>query len=95
MPPWRSPGDSWAAGGAQVATKAALRPPLDGSWVALGGSLGRLGVVLGRSWRLLGPSWASRGAPRRLRGRLPHDILGAICGSLPREPKIAGLLLIF
>ena len=86
-----SSGASWAPGGPQVATKAVLRPPLGGSWAALGGSWGRLGAVLGRSWRLLGTSWASRGAPRRLRRRFRHHILGDIFGSLPREPEKVSL----
>ena len=38
--PRRAPGASWAPGRPQVATKAALRPPLGGSWGALGALLG-------------------------------------------------------
>ena len=78
MPPWRSLGASWAPSGPQVATKAALRPPLGGSWDALGCSWG---PVLGRSWRLLGPSWACRGAPGNHFGPLGSFL--APCFELP------------
>ena len=83
----RPPRASWAAGGAQVATKAALRPPF-----FFGGSWGRLGAVLGRSWRLLGPSWASRGAPGNNCG-LPAVSWESFLGHFLKPPwKIANTL---
>ena len=62
-PPRRAPGASWAPGRPQVATKAALRPPLGGSWGALGALLGSSWDLLGRSRPLLGRSWGSLWPP--------------------------------
>ena len=61
--PRRSPGASWAPGRPQVATKAALRPPLGGSWGALGALLGSSWDLLDRSRPLLGRSWGSLWPP--------------------------------
>ena len=61
--PRRAPGASWAPGRPQVATKAALRPPLGGSWGALGALLGSSWDLLGRSRPLLGRSWGSLWPP--------------------------------
>ena len=46
---------SWAPGGPQMATKAALRPLLGGSWGALGAVLGSLGPLPGPPGPLPGP----------------------------------------
>ena len=64
-PPPRGPKGlpSWAPGRPQVATKAALRPPLGGSWGALGALLGSSWDLLGRSRPLLGRSWGSLWPP--------------------------------
>ena len=56
------PGVSLALGGLQVATKAALRPLLGGSWRALGAVLGSLGPLPGPPGPLLGVILASRGS---------------------------------
>ena len=61
------------------------------------------GRVLGRSWRLLGSSWGRLGAllappgaflglPGRspeAPGEAPENMLGEICGQLPREPDFS------
>ena len=78
--PWRSPGASWAPGRPQVATKAALRPPLGGSRTLLGSSW----ELLGRSW----PSWAAPGGHCGLPGvpfsQFLHAFLGAWPGALKK-----------
>ena len=58
----RPPGASWAPGGPQVTTKAALTPLLGGSWGALGAVLGSLGPLPGPPGPLLGVILASRGS---------------------------------
>ena len=68
-PPRRAPGASWAPGRPQVATKAALRPPLGGSWGALGGSWGRLGALLAPPGAVLGLPGRSPEAPGEAPGR--------------------------
>ena len=72
--PRRAPGASWAPGRPQVATKAALRPPLGGSWGALGALLGSSWDLLGRSRPLLGRSWGSFWPP----GGLLLELFGSL-----------------
>ena len=66
----RPPEASWAPGGPQVATKAALRPLLGGSWGALGAVLGSLGPLPGPPGPLPGRSWLPGGHFFEVSGKL-------------------------
>ena len=83
-PPRRAPGASWAPDRPQMASKAALRPPLGDSWGALGALLGSSWGRLGSSWVAPGPSWAAPGGHFGLPGVTFSRFLVGFFGGLAR-----------
>ena len=68
----------------QMASKAALRPPLGDSWGALGALLGSSWGRLASSWVAPGPSWAAPGGHFGLPGVTFSRFLVGFFGGLAR-----------